>query len=153
MKLRDVLSIKDFKNRALITIGPDEKISVAIQKLIDNDKGSLSVTNEKGELEGIITERDIVRKSLKQIDSFPSMKVRDVMTTEVVIGQMDDDAEYAISVMKQKRIRHLPILDGHKVIGMISMRDLLGLQLDECKAEIRYAPLLPKTRHSGPHLV
>jgi CBS domain-containing protein len=81
------------------------------------------------------------------------MKVRDIMTTEVVVGQPDDDLEYAISVMKQKKIRHLPILDGQKVIGMISMRDLLGLELAECKAEIRYAPLIPRTRTGGPRLV
>ena len=153
MKLRDLLNTGDFKNRALITIGPDDTIAAAIQKLIEHDKGSLSVTSNKGELMGIITERDIVRKSFKKTDSLNSLKVRDIMTAEVAIGQLDDDLEYAISVMKQKRIRHLPIVDGSKVIGMISMRDLLGMQLNECQAEIRYAPLIPKIHPRGPRLV
>jgi CBS domain-containing protein len=149
MKLRDVLNLKDFKNRAVISIGPDETISAAIEKLIDYDKGALAVPDDKGELMGIITERDIVRKALQKIEAFRTMKVHEVMTPRVIIGQLDDEVEYAISVMKQKNIRHLPILDGQKVIGIISMRDLLGLQLDECAAKIRYAPLIPRTRRTG----
>ena len=57
---------------------------------------------------------------------------------------LEDDLDYVISVMKQKRIRHLPIVDNQRVIGMVSMRDLLDVQLEETTAEIRYASLLPK---------
>ncbi len=66
------------------------------------------------------------------------------MTQQVAIGIPEDDLSYAISVMKQKRIRHLPIVEAQKVVGMVSMRDVLDVQLDETKAEIRYAVLLPR---------
>ena len=154
MKIRDLLNIKDFKYRTLVTIGPNETVSDAIQKLVEHDRGSLPVCKEKGELVGIITERDIVRKCFTHGDVFASIKVQDVMTKQVVIGNPEDDLDYAISVMNQKRIRHLPIVDGEKVVGMISMRDLLGVQLEETKAEIRYAgPLLGRTRSGRPRLV
>lgn len=153
MKLRDLLNIKEFKYRAVIIIRPEESISMAIEKLVEYDKGSLPVCNEKGELVGIITERDIVRKCFNHAESTAMLQVKDVMTQEVAIGHPDDDLEYAISVMKQKRIRHLPIIDNQQVIGMISMRDLLGVQLEETKAEIRYAPLISRTRPGRPRLV
>ena len=139
MKIGDLLRIK---GRPVITIGPNETVSAAIQKLVEHDRGSIPVCNEKDELVGIITERDIVRKSFVRSDAIASIKIEDVMTKEVAIGTPEDDLDYAISVMKQKRIRHLPIVDSQKVVGMVSMRDLLDVQLSETKTEIRYAGLL-----------
>lgn len=140
MKIRDLLKMK---GRPVVTIRPDETVRAAVMKLSEYDRGSLPVVNKKEELVGIITERDIVRKACTRSDS-PEIKVQDVMTGQVAIGLPDDDVEYAISVMKQKRIRHLPIVENQKVIGLISMRDLLDIQLSEAKAEIRYAGLLPR---------
>ncbi len=141
MKMRDLLKIKD---RPVITIGPNETVSVAIQKLVEYDRGSISVCNDKSELVGIITERDIVRKCFARSDAFTNIKIQDLMTKQVAIGTPEDDLGYVISVMKQKRIRHLPIVDDQKVVGMVSMRDLLDVQLGETEAQIRYASLLPK---------
>lgn len=141
MKIRDLLKIK---GRSVITIGPNETVAAAIQKLVENDRGSIPVCNEKGELVGIITERDIVRKCFVRGEALTSIKIEDVMSTGVAIGIPEDDLDYVISVMKQKRIRHLPIVDRQQVVGMISMRDLLDVQLSEAKAEIRYAGLLPR---------
>jgi CBS domain-containing protein len=138
MKLKDLLKMKDFEHRIVVTVGPDETISTAIQKLVEHDRGSLSVCNDKGELVGIITERDIVRKCFVHSDAFAEIKIQDVMSKQVVIADPEDDLDYAISIMNQKRIRHIPIVDNLKVIGMISMRDLLGVQLDESKTQARY---------------
>ena len=140
MKIRDLLKIK---GRQVITIGPNDTVAAAIQKLVEYDRGSIPVCDEKGELVGIITERDIVRKCFVRMGA-ASIKIEDVMTKGVAIGTPEDDLDYAISVMKQKRIRHLPIVDQQRVVGMISMRDLLDVQLSETKAEIRYAGLLPR---------
>ncbi len=138
MKLGNLLSTKDFKYRLVVTVQPNETISAAIQKLAEHDRGSLPVCNNKGELVGIISERDIVRKCFAPSMDYAKIKIQDVMTKKVVIGNPEDDLSYAISVMKEKRIRHIPIVDNKKVIGMISMRDLLGVQLEECKIEVRY---------------
>ena len=77
-------------------------------------------------------------------DSLANIKIEDVMTKEVAVGTLQDDSDYAISVMKQKKIRHLPIVENQRVVGMVSMRDLLDVQLSETKAEIHYAGLLPR---------
>jgi CBS domain-containing protein len=147
MKIRDLLKIK---GRPVITIRPTETVAAAIQKLAEYDRGSIPVCNEKGELVGIITERDIVRKCFVPMDTLASVRIEDVMTKGVAIGAPEDDLDYAISVMKQKRIRHLPIIDQQQVVGMISMRDLLDVQLSETKAEIRYAGLLPRPPRRPP---
>ena len=138
MKLSDLFNMKDSKYRTVVTVGPNETISVAIQKLVEHDRGSLPVCNDKGELVGVVSERDIVRKYFARSDAFAKMKIQDIMSKQVVIGNPEDDVGYAISVMKQKRIRHLPIVDNRKVMGMISMRDLLGEQLEECKVQVRF---------------
>lgn len=138
MKLKELFNMKDFKYRVLVTVKPNDSILTAIRKLIEHDRGSLSVCNENGNLIGIITERDIVRKCFT-LDNFDpnTINVQDIMSRQVFIGDPDDDLDYAISAMKQKRIRHLPIVENQKVIGMISMRDLLGVRLEESTGQIR----------------
>ena len=139
MKLREIFNLKDFKYRSPVSVEPNETIAAAIEKLVKHDRGSLPVCNDKGELVGIITERDILRKLfVRKNASVENTKIKEVMSTQVVIGVLDDDASYAISVMKEKRIRHLPIMDNQKLIGMISMRDLLGVQLEESRTEVQY---------------
>ena len=138
MKLGELLSSKDFKYRVLITVGEDETVSVAIRSLVEHDRGSLPVHDDKGQVVGIITERDIVRKCIASSKDCAKMKVRDVMSKQVVIGTPEDELSYAINVMKQQRIRHLPVVKNKRVIGMISMRDLLGVQLEEYTAQARF---------------
>ncbi len=138
MKLGELLNSKEFKYRVLVTVRQDETVSVAMGRLAEHDRGSLSVLDDRGELVGIITERDIVRKCVARDKDCAKMKVRDVMSKRVVIGTPEDDVSYAISVMKQQRIRHLPIVEKKKVLGMISMRDLLGVQLEESTAQARF---------------
>ena len=144
MKINDILKMKDFKYRAAATVRPNETVSEVIKKLIEHNCGSLPVCNDQGELVGIITERDIVRKCFGRSGDFSKIKINDVMTEQVAVCIPEDDLDYAINVMKQKKIRHLPIVDGQKVVGMISMRDIFGVQYEETKAEIRYASLIPR---------
>jgi CBS domain-containing protein len=144
MKIRDMLKVTGFKSQTVVTVGPDELVSAAIQKLAEHNKGALPVCNDKNELLGIITERDIVRKCFVRGVDFKNKKIADIMTKQVAIASMDDDLDYAVNTMKQERIRHIPIMDEKKVVGIISMRDILGFQYEETKAEIRYVHLLPK---------
>ncbi|MFC1990668.1 CBS domain-containing protein [Chloroflexota bacterium] len=149
MKIRDLLKTKDFKYRTVVTVRPNETVSAAIQKLAEHDRGSLPVCNDKGQIVGIITERDILRKCFDRSDAFINKEIKDVMTEQVAVATPEDDLDYAIDIMRKKRIRHIPIVDDQKVVGMISMRDLLGMQYEETKAEIRYAHLLPRRPHFG----
>jgi CBS domain-containing protein len=141
VKIRDLLKIG---GREVQTIGPNDNISEAVQKLAKFNRGSLPVVDEHGHLVGIITERDIVRKCFARFDSCDNVKIKEIMTKEVVVGTPEDDAEYAVMVMKDKRIRHLPVVENEKVVGIVSMRDLLDIQLENCKTEIKYSHLLPR---------
>jgi len=144
MKIQEMLKATGFKSQALITVGPDEFVSAAIQKLAENNKGALPVCNDKDELVGIITERDIVRKCFVRGEDFINKKITDIMTKQVVIAALDDDLDYAIDTMKKEKIRHIPIADGKRVVGIISMRDVLGFRYEETQSEIKYMQLLPK---------
>ncbi len=146
MKIRDFLKIK---GRQVITIGPNETLLTAIQTLVENDIGALPVCNEKGILLGIISERDLLKECLQRSVAIGSTKVQDAMTKKVAIGTPEDDLDYVISVMKQKRIRHLPIVVSQKIEDIISMRDIVGFQLEETKAQIRYAGILSRRTHVG----
>lgn len=134
-KIKDILELK---NRSAVTVGPDEAVLVAIQRLVENDIGALPVCDAKGAVLGIISERDLLKKSAQEKGVIGSTKVRDVMTKEVVVGVPDDDLDYVMSIMSQKGIRHLPVMSEKKLQGMISIRDVIEAQLEKSKAEIRY---------------
>lgn len=149
MNIRDMLKVTGFESQALRTVRPDEFVSAAIEKLAKHNKGALPVCNDKDELVGIITERDIVRKCFVDGGDFKNKKIMDIMTKRVAIATVDDDLDYAINTMKKEKIRHLPIAEGKKVVGIISMRDVLGFQYEENKAEIKYINLLHKRSASS----
>ena len=138
MKLGELLNTEGLKSRVLVMVNPQDSIAATIQKLAEHDRGSFPVCNDRGELVGIITERDIVRKCFAGGTDCAKYRVKDVMSHKVAVGRPDDDLDYAINVMKTERIRHLPIVEGTEVIGMISMRDLLGVQLEETQTKVRF---------------
>ena len=139
MKLEELLNTKDLKHRAAVTVKPNDTIADTVLKMAEHDRGSLPVCKDNGKLVGIITERDIVRKCFTRCNDCAKIKVQDTMSQKVVIGNPEDDLDYAISVMKRERIRHLPVVDNdNKVMGVISMRDLLGVRLEETRTEVKY---------------
>ena len=138
MNLKELVNLKVFKYRNVISVGPTDTVAVTIEKMAEHDRGSLPVCDEKGKLVGIISERDIVRKLYaSKCASADKTQVKEIMSKEVIIGKAGDDLSYAINVMKEKRIRHLPVMDGRNLIGMISMRDLLGVELEESRTEVQ----------------
>ena len=138
MKLGDLLNTKDAKYRVAVTVQPSETVMAAVHKLAKHDRGSIIVCDDEGKLLGIITERDIVRKCFTSGKDLDKTRIQDVMTTRVIVAKPEDDLSYAINVMKEARIRHIPIVDAQeKAIGIISMRDLLGVQLEESNTTVR----------------
>lgn len=134
MKIKDILKIKD---RPTQTIGPDDTVQAATQKLAENNIGALPVCDTKGMLLGIVSERDLL-KEYSQGSRAGSTKIKDVMTKDVAIGIPEDELEYIMGMMTQRGIRHLPIMVGPKLGGIISMRDIVETQLEESKVEVRY---------------
>ncbi|PKN18930.1 MAG: CBS domain-containing protein [Deltaproteobacteria bacterium HGW-Deltaproteobacteria-6] len=149
MNVKDMLKVTGFKPHALITVTPDESASAAIKKMAEHNKGALPVCNEAGDLIGIVTERDIIRKCFAHEGGFENKTIKDIMTEKVAIAGLNDDLDYAIKTMKKEKIRHLPIADGKRVVGILSMRDIMGFQYQEASIKIKYMQMLPKRSASA----
>jgi len=127
----------EMKGPRLITIGPDDTVEAAIRKLVANKIGAMPVCDGKGNVIGIISERDVLRECAQRSKNINKTTVKDIMTRDVVIGILEDDLDYVTDIMTQKGIRHLPIMDGPKLEGMVSIRDVVDIQLEKSKAEAR----------------
>ena len=138
MKLGDLLNAKDSKYRVAVNVRPSETILVAVHQLAEHGRNSVTVIDDNGKLVGIVTESDVLRKCLVSGKALDKIKIEDVMTKGVAVGNIEDDLSYAINAMKEHRFRDIPIVDAQeKVIGIISMRDLLGVQLNESELRVR----------------
>lgn len=131
MKVRNILSYKTGK---LITIGPDQTLKEVVTILATHNIGALVVADNQ-KLVGIISERDLVRLAAQHENPLP-LRVGDVMTRDVVVGAPNDDILAVAHTMTERRFRHLPILEGDKLVGMISIGDVLKAQRDQYQGEI-----------------
>ncbi len=122
--MRTVQQLLDEKGHDIQSIHPDDSVFDAIQKLASANIGSLIVV-ENDRPVGIFTERDYARSVILKGKSSPTTKVRDIMTTRVVYARPEQTVEQCMAVMTDKHIRHLPVLRDEKLIGMISIGDLV----------------------------
>lgn len=123
------------KPATIVTIAPNRVIHDALSMLAQYDIGALVVTNDADELIGILSERDIVRRAVDESDLL-SLKVSDVMTKNVVVGLPQDDLMNVAHTMTESRFRHLPIVDGKRLLGIISIGDVLKAQRDAYRGQI-----------------
>jgi CBS domain-containing protein len=135
MKIRDILR---GKGAEVVTIHPEATVHQAMQVLVHHRIGSLVVIGERGKIAGIITERDILRECAARSEGVKETTVREVMTTNLIIGVPDDEVGYVMGIMTHNRIRHLPIIAGERLEGMISIGDVVKAQLEETEFENRY---------------
>ncbi len=112
------------KSRNLWTIDPDATVLDALAKMAEKDIGSL-VVMDGAELVGIITERHYSRNVILKGKASPTTLVRDIMEPNVVHVRPEHSVEQCMALMTDRRVRHLPVLEGKKVIGIISIGDLL----------------------------
>jgi CBS domain-containing protein len=112
------------KGSAVWSIAPNSMVFDAIQLMADKNVGALPVV-ENGELVGIISERDYTRKVILKGKLSKDTPVRDIMTEEPVIVHPADGVDECMRVMTEKRVRHLPVMEGSKIIGIVSIGDLV----------------------------
>jgi len=112
------------KGRNLWTIDPDATVFDALAKMAEKDVGSL-VVMDREKLIGIITERHYSRNVILKGKTSPTTLVRDIMERNVVHVRPDHSVELCMALMTERRVRHLPVLEGTKVIGIVSIGDLL----------------------------
>jgi CBS domain-containing protein len=112
------------KGSAVWSIAPNATVFDAIQLMADKNVGALPVV-ENGRLVGIISERDYTRKVILKGKSSKDTPVRDIMTKELIVAQPGDSINKCMHIMTDKRVRHLPLMEGTKMIGLISIGDLV----------------------------
>jgi len=120
--LQQVLDSK--KHKEVISIAPHRPVFDALVVLAEYKIGALVVL-EGENLVGIFSERDYAREVILKGKSSKTTQISDVMTAKVLTGKPSDTVEQAMSIMSEKHIRHLPIVDNDKVVGMLSMGDLV----------------------------
>jgi len=135
MRIKDIARIE---GREAITIKPNAGLSEAIKTLVTNTIGAMPVCDFKGTLLGIISERDILKWIHHNADAIGKAKVKDIMTTNVVVGDPEDDVAEILEKMMERGVRHLPIMTGNRVVGMLSLRDVIEEQCKEYHSQVRY---------------
>jgi len=135
MKIKDIARIN---GREVITVGPNDAVTQAIEKLVNSKIGALPVCGASGMLVGILSERDILHGLYQHNNDITNVKVRDLMTREVIVGVPEDDVDQILKTMTEKGIRHLPVMAEARVVGMLSIRDVIEERLTECSTQVRY---------------
>lgn len=143
MRIADILRQK---GSGVVTIEADKTIHDAIGVLNEHHIGAVVVTDQKGSVQGIISERDVLRQCAEHCvrladapqadDDCPSL-VREIMTTNLIIGVPDDDISYVMGIMTKNKVRHLPIIDDGKLVGIISIGDVVSASVEETDFENR----------------
>ena len=119
-----VRQLLDQKGRKIQSIKPDATVFDAIAKMAEKDIGSL-VVMDGDELVGIITERHYARNVVLKGKASPATPVQDIMERKVIIAQPEQSVEQCMAIMSEKRVRHLPVFEGKKPIGIVSIGDLV----------------------------
>jgi len=107
----------------VVTVSPDDPVQLAIARMIEETVGSVAVC-EGDRLVGIFTERDVLRLASEGPD-FAEIRVGDVMTRQLVTLAPDDDILDAARLMGERKIRHLPVLEGENLLGMVGIREVV----------------------------
>lgn len=133
--MRNVNQILAGKSGKLVTVPKEAPVLEVIRLMAEHHIGSVLVM-QGGELVGIATERDYARKVILQGRSSAETPVAQVMSSPVVTVTPTDTAQTCMAMMTQRRIRHLPVVDEGKVVGMVSIGDLVKAVIEDQQHEI-----------------
>ena len=122
--MKPVLELLKKRNSAVYQISPSVTVFEALQRLADYGVGAMLVM-DNDQLVGVVSERDYTRKIALQGKNSKETTVADIMTREVITVTAKTGTRACMTLMSQKKIRHLPVMDGSKVLGMISIRDIM----------------------------
>ncbi len=122
--MKTVAQLLERKGYRLFTIVPEASVFEALEQMAENEVGALLVM-EASRLVGLISERDYARKVILKGHTSKKLRVREIMTRRVICARPDETLEECMAVMTDKRVRHLPVLDGGNVVGLVSIGDLV----------------------------
>ena len=120
-----ISEILDHKGNAVWMVSPDNTVFEAIQLMAEKNIGALLVT-ERDRLIGIVSERDYTRKVALKGKTSKDLKVRDIISNEVLSVTPQHTVEECMRLMTEKRVRHLPVLENDRILGIVSIGDLVN---------------------------
>ena len=132
-----VRNVLDEKGNSVWTVSPEAKVIAALKLMAEKNVGALVVTHEN-KLVGIITERDYARKVILQGRTSLETPVKDIMTRGVYYVSPDTSTQECMAMMTKNRIRHLPAIHNEKLIGLISIGDIIQSVISEQKIAINH---------------
>jgi len=132
MLIREVLQNK---GAAVHSIAPSTTLADVVDSLVAHNCGSLVVCDAEGVMVGIVTERDILKACAAKVGQLPELSTEKYMTTKIVTGALDESISIVMGRMTENRIRHLPILEDGKLVGMISIGDVVKAQQTQLSVE------------------
>ena len=127
-----VKHVLDQKGHHVHFIHPDASVFDALKMMAENNIGSLVVL-EGGKLVGVITERHYAREIVLKGRTSPGTLVRDIMSTKVIYARPDQSVEECMAVMTARAVRHLPVLEGGRLVGIVSIGDMVKSVIDDQK--------------------
>ncbi len=130
-----VRQLLEAKSAEVHSIAPDAPVIDAIRLMAEQRIGALLVM-EGRRLAGILSERDYARKIVLQGRSSKDTPVRDIMTAQVITVAPQDSADHCMQLVTDSRIRHLPVLEGDQVVGVVSIGDLVRAVIEEQRQEL-----------------
>lgn len=133
--MRTVRQLLEAKAPEVFAIGPDAPVIEAIRLMAEKHIGAVLVMRE-GRLVGILSERDYARKIVLDGRSSKDTPVRDIMTADVIAVGLGDSAQRCMELVTDRRIRHLPVVDGDAVLGVISIGDLVRAVIEDQQLEL-----------------
>ncbi len=129
--MQTVKDMLETKGHGVWSIGASATVYEAIEKMAEKSVGALTVVDDDDGITGIISERDYARKIMLMNRSSRIARVADIMTSDVISVGASATIEECMSLMSEKKIRHLPVVDGGKPIGIMTVGDLLKCIIDE----------------------
>lgn len=130
-----VTAILDRKGGEVVTIGPQSTVEDAVQLLTEHGIGALVVSSDGSSVQGIISERDIVRQLASDAQGALRMSVAEVMTEQVTTCSPHETADDLMGTMTSGRIRHVPVMDEGQMVGIVSIGDVVKSRMDELELE------------------
>ncbi|MGH3115751.1 MAG: CBS domain-containing protein [Gaiellales bacterium] len=132
-----VKEILDEKGHDVLRIASDESVYEAVKLMVESGVGSLLVI-EGGEIAGIFTERDYLRRMVLEGRDDKETAVQEVMSSPLVVVTPENTIDECMAMMTDRRIRHLPVVDGGDVVGIVSIGDAVKFKSKQQSFEIRY---------------
>lgn len=124
---------------SVISIDREKSVHDAMGLMVEHEIGAVIIT-ENSKPVGLFTERDVLKCWAAKEDSryFRDIKVGDAMTANLIVVEPEDDLCYVMTIMIKNRIRHLPVVKGQEIVGMLSIRDVVKNQVTNLRAENHY---------------